>query len=269
MTTETVLSDDQVAAVDAMARSLVDDFGVAGLALAVVRNDQVIARGYGVKNIASGAPVDADTLFHLASISKTFVATAVMQLVEDGKVQLDAPVAAYVPEFVLADDRYRQCTVQQMLSHTAGIPDTDDYGWDRPEVDDEALARYVRSLNGEHLLSAPGERFAYSNIAYEVLGLLVARVSGQSFEEYVADNILRPLGMADEHLFQAGGAPGPRYVAAPADTGYDGERNLPLQPRPRAEQHAPRKRQRVEPVGARRSAARRTRWHDHPAAHEL
>ncbi|MFO7634736.1 MAG: serine hydrolase domain-containing protein [Caldilinea sp.] len=202
MTTETVLSADQVAAVDAMARTLVDGFGVAGLALAVVRNDQVFAHGYGVKNIASGAPVDADSLFHLASISKTFVATAIMQLVEGGKVQLDAPVAAYVPEFVLADDRYRQCTVQQMLSHTAGVPDTDDYGWDQPEVDDEALARYVRSLNGEHLLSAPGERFSYSNIAYEVLGLLIARVSGQSFEAYVADKILRPLGMIDSTFFK-------------------------------------------------------------------
>ena len=166
MTTEAVLTKTQIAAFDTLARSLVDDFGVAGLALAVVCNEQVFARGYGVKNCVSGEPVDADTLFHLASISKTFVATAVMQLVEAGKVQLDAPVAVYMPEFVLADDRYRQCTVQQMLSHTAGIPDTDDYGWDQPEFDDAALARYVRSLHGEHLLSAPGERFLYLSLIH-------------------------------------------------------------------------------------------------------
>jgi hypothetical protein len=61
------------------------------------------------------------------------------------------------------------------------MPDTDDYGWDRPEYDDQALERYVRSLAHEKLIAAPGERFAYSNIAYEVLGLLIARASGTSF----------------------------------------------------------------------------------------
>ena len=202
MTITPILSEAQISAVDAIARLLVDGFGVAGLALAIVRSDQVFTKGYGVKQIASASPVDADSLFHLASISKTFVATAIMQWVESGKVELEAPVANYVPDFVLADARYRQCTVQQMLSHTAGVPDTLDYGWNRPEYDDDALARYVRSLHDAQLLSAPGERFAYSNIAYEILGLLITRISGQSFEAYVADHILRPLGMATSTFFK-------------------------------------------------------------------
>lgn len=202
MITELALSPRQVTTIDAMAQTLLNGFGIAGLSLAIVRNGQRYARGYGVKDISSGAPVDADSSFHLASISKTFVAAAVMQLAERGEVQLDAPVATYLADFLLADDRYRDCTVQQMLSHTAGMPDTDDYRWDNPDYDDEALARYVRSLSNEHLLAAPGERFSYSNIAYEVLGLLIAQVSRQSFEAYMADNLLHPLGMVESTFFQ-------------------------------------------------------------------
>src|SRR5262249_55298411 len=86
-------------------------------------------------------------------------------------------------------------TVQQMLSHVSGMPDADDYHWDQPEYDNGALERYVGSLADETLLFAPGERFAYSNIAYEVLGALIAKVSGQSFETSMQEQILRPLEM--------------------------------------------------------------------------
>ena len=181
--------------IENLAQIVTDKFGVAGIAIGIVKGQEVYARGFGVKDIETQEPVSANSLFHLASISKTFVATAVMQLVEQGKLELDATLVTYLPDFILDDERYKQITVQQMLSHTAGMPDTNDYGWDRPEYDDGALERYMHSLANEKLIAAPGEKFAYSNIAYEVLGVLIARTSSQSFEDYVKQHILLPLSM--------------------------------------------------------------------------
>ena len=169
---------------------------VPGLAIGVVKDGEVIyAKGFGVRNLDTHEPMTADSLFHMASISKPFVATAVMQLVEQGKVDLDAPVVSYLPYFKLADEHYKQITVRQMLSHTSGMPDVDDYGWGSGQDDDGALERYVRSLADRTLMFDPGTRFSYSNMAYEVLGDLVAKVSGRTFESYIKEHILNPLGM--------------------------------------------------------------------------
>jgi CubicO group peptidase (beta-lactamase class C family) len=148
----------------------------------------------------AGKPVTKETLFHMASVTKPFVATAVMQLVEQGKVDLDSPVTKYLPYFHLKDERYRSITVRQMLTHTSGMPDVDNYHWDQPEYDDGALERYVRSLQDKQLRWEPGSKYAYSNMAYEVLGDLVAKVSGEAFEDYVEANILKPLGMTSSTL---------------------------------------------------------------------
>lgn len=199
--------------IDDLAHTVVSNFGVAGLAIGVVRGEQVYTRGFGVKSIETQEPVTADSSFHLASVSKTFVATAVVQLAEQGKLELDAPLLTYLPDFILDDHRYRQITVRQMLSHTSGMPDTDDYGWDRPEYDDQALARYVRSLAHEKLIGSPGEKFTYSNIGYEILGLLIARVSGQCFEDYMKQNLLLPLGMNSSTFLKTEVAP--EYATAP------------------------------------------------------
>src|SRR5205085_10165413 len=107
--------------------------------------------------------VTPETLFHLASVTKTFVATAILQLAERGRLDIDAPVVTYLSYFRLHDERYQDITIAQMLSHTSGMPDTEEYGWDRPEYDDGALERYVRSLGALSLIAAPGEKYAYSN----------------------------------------------------------------------------------------------------------
>jgi CubicO group peptidase (beta-lactamase class C family) len=137
----------------------------------------------------------------MASITKPFVATSIMQLVERGTLDLDAPVVKYLPYFRLADDRYNQITVRQMVTHTSGMPDVEDYEWDKPQYDDGALERYVRSLTNQKLLFAPGERVQYSNMAFEVLGDVVAKASGESFDDYVQRHILAPLQMTDSTLF--------------------------------------------------------------------
>jgi len=132
----------------------------------------------------------------MASISKPFVATGIMQLVEQGKIDLDEPVVTYLPYFKLDDERYNQITIQQILSHVSGMPDVmGEYGWDQPEYDDQALERYVRSLEDREMLFNPGEEFSYSNMAYEVMGDVIAKVSGLTFEAYMDENIFTPLEM--------------------------------------------------------------------------
>ncbi len=175
---------------------------IPGLAIGIVENGKLVySRGFGVMKVGdTSKPVTAETLFHMASVTKPFVATAVMQLVEQDKVDLNAPVTKYLPYFRLKDPRYRFITVRQMLTHTSGMPDVEDYLWDKPEYDDGSLERYVRSLTDKDLRWQPGSQFAYSNMAYEVLGDLVAKVSGKSFEDYVEANILRPLGMTSSTL---------------------------------------------------------------------
>jgi CubicO group peptidase (beta-lactamase class C family) len=151
----------------------------------------------------STRPVTPKTLFHMASITKPFVATALMQFVERGKVDLDAPVNRYLRYFRLKDPRYKEITVRQMVTHTSGMPDVENYDWNRPEFDDGALERYVRSLEDQTLLWQPGHQFRYSNMAFEVVGDLIAKVSGMSFEEYVETSILKPVGMNSSTLLYA------------------------------------------------------------------
>jgi CubicO group peptidase (beta-lactamase class C family) len=110
-------------------------------------------------------------------------------------VNLDAPVTQYLPYFRLADGRFRDITIRQMLNHTSGMPDVRDYEWDAPQTDEGAAERYVRQMTSEQLLWAPGEGWRYSNMAFDALGDVIAKVSGTSFEEFVRANILEPLGM--------------------------------------------------------------------------
>jgi CubicO group peptidase (beta-lactamase class C family) len=172
-----------------------------GFAIGVVKDGKLIyAKGFGVAKLGGNQPITSKSLFHMASVTKTFVATAVMQLVEQGKIDLNTPLVTYLPYFRLNDERYRTVTIREMLSHTSGIPDVQDYHWDKPEYDDGALERFVRSLANEKLVFAPDAKFGYSNTAYEILGDVIAKVSGESFEDYVQHHILTPLGMKDSTL---------------------------------------------------------------------
>ena len=189
--------DAAITRLEATFGEIVADGRLVGQSVGVVRDGELAYAGaFGVRNIETREPVTERSLFHLASVSKPFVATALVQLAERGKLALDAPVVEYLPYFRLADERYPTLTIRQMLRHVSGMPDVEDYGWERPEYDEGALERYVRSLTGERLIGPPGSQFAYSNIAFEVLGNVIAKVSGQAFEAYLRDQILRPLGMA-------------------------------------------------------------------------
>jgi CubicO group peptidase (beta-lactamase class C family) len=174
----------------------VDRLSIPGLTVSIVRNDSLIYSGaFGFKNVTTKEPLKTTSIFHWASVSKTFVATAIMQLVEQGKIDLDAKLVTYIPFFKQRDSTYKEITIRQMLNHTSGIGDVDDYEWDDPQYDDAALEKFVRSIRHDRLAFPPGKDWAYSNTAYETLGLVISRVSGMPFETYIRKNILDPLEM--------------------------------------------------------------------------
>jgi CubicO group peptidase (beta-lactamase class C family) len=208
---------------------------LAGLAVGIVQDSAIVyTKGFGVRNVETGEPVTAASLFHLASVSKPFSATAIMQLVEQGKVALDDPVVEHLPDFRLADARYAEITIRQLLNHTAGMPDVADYEWETPQTDEGALERYARSLTDQTLSAAPDEKFAYSNMAFEVLGALIARVTGMSFEAYMKTQILTPLGMHRSTFLRS------EVPAALATTPHVGEERATVSPvYPYNRRHAP------------------------------
>ncbi|NNF99115.1 MAG: beta-lactamase family protein [Desulfobacteraceae bacterium] len=175
-----------------------------GMIVTAVKDSRIIYEGtMGETCLKTGIPVDPQTAFHMASVTKLFVGTAVVQLWEKGLLALDQPVVGYLPRFRLKDPRHTKITSAHILSHTSGMPDFDSDPWSEPSYDDHALARFVTTfVAGKHLTGDPGQAYQYCNTLYEVLGDLVAVVSGQLFEDYVQDHILLPLGMNHSTLYK-------------------------------------------------------------------
>lgn len=191
---------------ESVLQKIMSGWGIPGLGVGIVENGEIVyARGFGVQSLETCVPVTPDSIFCVASISKCFVASAIMQLVERGKLQLDVPLIEYLPDFRLDDERFDQVTLREMLSHTSGMPDIDEAEYDEmvahPEYDEGSLGRYIQLIAGRKMVASPGERFAYSNIAYDVLGYLIARTSGKTFEDYMRDHVLHPAGMLESTFF--------------------------------------------------------------------
>ena len=158
-------------------KKTMEEHNVPGLTIGIVKDGAVVySKAFGTKNLDTREKLTTHSLFHQASLTKPFVGTAILQLVEKGEVNLEDPVIKYLPYFRLKDKRYKIITIRQMVTHTSGIPDVQDYEWHNPVYDDGALERYVRGLGNEQLIAAPGEKYRYSNMAYEVLGDLIAKV---------------------------------------------------------------------------------------------
>lgn len=183
---------------------LVEQRRLPGLALGVVANGRVLyARGFGETARGSGRPITTRSIFHMASVSKPFTATAVLQLVEAGKLDLDATLTSVLPYFRLADESSKAITLRQVLTHTSGFGDVRDYEWDKPQFDAGAAERYVRSLRDQHLLFEPGQGSRYSNMAFDTAGDVIAKASGMPFEDYLRVHVLEPLGMRSSSFLHA------------------------------------------------------------------
>ena len=194
------------AAIDAYIEEQMDSLNIPGLALGIVEDGQIVhLQGFGITD-SSGQKVTSQTPFYLASVTKSFTALAVMQLAEAGKIDLDAPVQTYLPWFILADkDASAKITVRHLLNHTSGISTTDgETDW----FSQQSLEETVRGLDRLALSQPVGATFQYSNLNYNIAGLVVEKVSGQSYSDYVATHIFEPLGMCHSHT---------SYISAQAD----------------------------------------------------
>ncbi|ANY09013.1 serine hydrolase domain-containing protein [Pseudonocardia sp. HH130630-07] len=170
------------------------EFAVPGaVAVVVTGGPQGRATTVPYGRTSDGDPVTGDTPFRIASMSKAFTALAVQRLAEQGRLDLDGPVAAALPGFAVADPRGQRMTVRHLLTHTSGLSDADVDEFALPPQ--ESAAALVQRLRGLPLAAEPGTRFEYLNANYVVVARLVEVVTGRPFGDHLADAVFRPLGM--------------------------------------------------------------------------
>jgi CubicO group peptidase (beta-lactamase class C family) len=179
--------------------ALADKHGVVGASLAVLHGAQVVTAATGVLNLVTGHPVTPDSVFQVGSITKVWTATLVMQLVDDGLLDLDRAVVSYLPEFRVADaDVTATVTTRQLLTHTSGI-DGDffpDFG-----RGDDALPRYVEAMSSLRQVHPQGAIMSYTNSGFVLLGHLVARLRDTTWETALRERLLTPLGLPHAGTF--------------------------------------------------------------------
>lgn len=176
-----------------LAEAKMREYRVPGVALGILENGAATLRGLGVTSIEDPLPITDHTVFPIASISKTFAATAVMRLVEQGKVDLKAPVRRYLPDFRVQDEAVsRDVTIWNLLTHTSG--------WEGqvsgPERGEDTLRNFVSTITDLKQLAPPGAAWSYNNAGYSVAGRVIETVTGQSINRAIRELVFSPLGLA-------------------------------------------------------------------------
>jgi CubicO group peptidase (beta-lactamase class C family) len=175
---------------------------VPGAAWGIVIDGELAHSGAsGVRDVATNAPVDVDTVFRIASMTKSFTAMAILKLRDEGKLALDDPAERHVPE--LKGLRYPttdspRITIRHLLTHSGGFPEDNPWGDQQLSESEARLSRMLR--DGIPFSNAPGVAYEYSNYGFAILGRVVSEVSGKPYDEYVSQNILQPLGMTSTTL---------------------------------------------------------------------
>ncbi|WP_372018980.1 serine hydrolase domain-containing protein [Pseudoxanthomonas sp. 10H] len=207
-----VASGFDVARFEALAEQLVQGQRVPGMAMAIVQNGRILsARGYGVTDVSRPQPIDAHTVFRLASLSKAFAGTMAGLLVNDGSLRWDSKVADYVPGFHLSDPGYtRQVTVADILSHRVGLKAHN--AFDRDIEGNAEYYQVSQKLGSAALTCAPGQCYAYQNVAFSLVGDVVFAASGSFYEQSVQRRIFEPLGMNDASMGLAGIESSPHWA---------------------------------------------------------
>jgi|SRR5215471_1046135 len=185
-----LVAADNADAVDEYVRSEMAKQHIPGLALLVSRDGHPIrTQGYGFSNVELQASVKPESIFQSGSVGKQFTATAVMMLVEEGKVGLEDPLTKYFPD---APDTWKQVTVRQLLSHTAGFGD---YPKDFDMRKDYTEEQEIKIVEGVPLAYPPGTKWEYSNLGYLTLGVLIHKASGKFYGDFLHERVFEPLGM--------------------------------------------------------------------------
>jgi CubicO group peptidase (beta-lactamase class C family) len=208
---------EQLPKVESLFRERSEKSGPPGLAVGVVYDGRLVwSRGFGVRDLSSGDPVTADTVFRIGSVTKLFTGLALLQLRDAGKLRLDDPVVTYLPEIqgvVYPTTEHPPILIRHMVTHSTGLPRVGgmDYTLAKPLTAEELFS----SLRGLPLDFTPGSENRYSNLAMGLAGWVVTRASGKPYRDYVRERILEPLGMT-ETFFDESEVP-----LALLATGYD------------------------------------------------
>ncbi|MFZ5814435.1 MAG: serine hydrolase domain-containing protein [Bacillota bacterium] len=181
--------------------ALMEEHRVPGVAVGLLVDGREYLRGLGVTSVENPLPVTEETLFQIGSVTKTFTATALMRLAEQGRLDLEAPVRRYLPDFQVADEATAAAvTVRHLLTHVAGWPG--DLFVDTGNGDD-AVAKYVAGMAKLEQITPLGELWTYNNAAFVVAGRVLEVVAGKSYEAAVKELLLQPLGMSRSFFFPA------------------------------------------------------------------
>ena len=213
---------------DAFIEAQLPSSAAPGLAYARVEDGRVRAQGFGEKSKGSGEVVGSDTLFPIGSVTKSFTALAIMQLVDAGELGLDDPVSIHLPAF--SSGPARDVTLRQLLNHTSGystVQGNSHHG--HADVAALTLLEYADELAQVMPLHSPGRYWEYSNANYQILGAVIEKVTGESYADYIGSRIFKPLGMTSSKVV-VGSAPPDMAIghrpwfggvrAAPAGEGY-------------------------------------------------
>jgi len=181
--------------VDSVVVNKMKQYNIPGLSIGLIRNDSIIySKGYGVRSIKTGKLVTENTIFHTASISKLFTAVATMKLIEQNVITVEDKLVDIIPELKYDDTRVNSITIKNLLNHTSGLPDISNYHWGNNNQSDNSLKEFVLGLNLK-LDSDPSSEYQYSNLAYDILGYVIEKVSGSTFDDFLNENILNKSGM--------------------------------------------------------------------------
>ena len=196
--TETMLTHHSLKQIDSIVHSAMRNGKIPGVSVLIIKDNKIfLNKGYGYANVSQKTKVTPRTRFEIASNTKAFTGYSVLQLAKEGKLSLNDKVSKYVPGFYMNyDDEKKDITIKQLLGHTSGIP-SDITEEDHYSEDYNSIKNIVDYAKGKELNEAPGDAFEYSNMNYDILGLIVQNVSHQSYQSYIKEHILSPLNMKD------------------------------------------------------------------------
>jgi beta-lactamase class C len=197
--TARALPDSLMTGFDAYVQSVMAESLTPGLALAIVSDEKILyLKGFGVRKAGAREPVDANTVFRLASVSKGFASVLAGMCVRDSLLHWDDRVTQYLPDFALRDPmNTRELTIRHVLSHTSGLLA---HSYDSLIEDNLKLEEMAPQLREVPVACAVGKCYAYQNVAYSLIGPIIKNAAGRTYEELLTERIFKPLGMANASL---------------------------------------------------------------------
>jgi len=185
--------DEETRALDNLVQAWVDDGRFMGSVLVTQNGKVLLDKGYGMADVTTGRPDLSDTIYPIGSLTKQFTAVAILLLQERGRLKVSDPIANYFPD---APASWAHITLFNLLTHTSGLGD-DNNDFPGHWAEDKTPAQLWTAIRNESLKFEPGTQYSYSNAGYAVLGLIIEKVSGQSYGDFLHKNLFNPLGMTD------------------------------------------------------------------------